>query len=116
MKEKLRLIVFSVLLFCVAGCVRWSDTDVAETKRRGDLVRAALADYREKKGAYPERLSELVPAFISSIPQPTVGKSAWDYRMFASERGDYRLAVAVRFRSDPLLEATARRSWVFDTK
>ena len=37
---------------------------------RGDLVLAALHEYRDAYGRFPERLDALVPHFLSDLPRP----------------------------------------------
>jgi hypothetical protein len=107
--------VVSVLGF--AGCARWPDDQVAETERRGDIVRNALARYKEEKGVFPQAVQELLPKFLDDIPQPTVGKKRWEYKMYPAGGGDYWLTVSVRFELwQPLLQASAKEPWFFDTK
>jgi hypothetical protein len=60
------------VLFAIAvsACNKWSDAQVAETKRRGDIICQAIESYRAKTGKYPFKLEELRPEFLREIPQP----------------------------------------------
>jgi hypothetical protein len=99
-----------------ASCARWPDDQVTETKRRGDIIRSALEQHKGERGVFPQVLNELVPKFLEDIPQPTVGKGRWEYKMYPGEGGDYHLTVSVRFKWEPLLQASAKEPWFFDTK
>ena len=70
-------------LAALGGCSsgKWSDSDVAETVKRGDEIVAALEKYKKDKNEYPKSLDELKPSYLSEIPDPTVGTKKWDYRL-----------------------------------
>jgi|GEM_PF-5101284 len=113
-----RSLCIAVTLLLV-GCL-WPQEQVEETKRRGNLIRAALKQYYERLGSYPSQLDELVPGEISAIPQPTVGKKQWEYRTWPEGgiRQFYRLtAVTGWFRGDADLWADSKHEdWWYDTK
>ena len=52
--------------------------NVEESIRRGDLIISKLREYRAANGRYPNALTELVPTYLPSIPQPRVS-DGWDY-------------------------------------
>jgi hypothetical protein len=88
---------------------------VAETKRRGDVVRNALKEYRTKTGSFPEKLDALVPQYLNAIPQPTVGKRIWKYDVYADGQA-YTISPALRSEYEPLLQGDQNPGWTFDTK
>lgn len=110
------LAVTAFFTICIAGCTSWSNEDVTETKRRGDIIRVALTEYRLQNGAFPEQLSELVPNFLQEIPLPTVGRKRWRYLMFRGKGGDYHLAVVSNAWTEPDLIVTRDGDWLYDTK
>ena len=91
-----------LLVLCSASCDNWTDTQVTETKRRGDTICRALEAYRARTGKVPDRLDQLQPDFLAEIPQPTVGQGAWTYETYQSGRS-YNLSVAIRRQSEALL-------------
>lgn len=112
----LRIAVSALLIFLTASCNNWSDAQVEETKRRGDIVRNALQQYRDRTGAFPDELTQLIPAYLREIPQPTVGKKSWDY-WIVKGGSFYRIGVAIASQSEPDLQADSdSTSWLFDTK
>jgi len=104
-----------MLLFCLASCDNWSDEQVAETKRRGDIVCRALEAYRASTGKVPNDLKELQPQFLSEIRPPTVGKQTWTYETYQSGQS-HNLSVAIRRESEPLLQTQSPEGWSYDTK
>ncbi len=58
-----------------------SRTDsIEETKRRGETIIAALSAFHKANRAYPEWLSDLVPAYLPSLPRPHYGPDdEWFY-------------------------------------
>jgi hypothetical protein len=46
------------------------------------LVIAALEAYRVERGSYPDRLEDLVPEFLSAVPEPRMGLIAQDDEKF----------------------------------
>ena len=110
-----RLTLAPLLLVLFASCDNWSDAQVAETKRRGDIVCRAIEAYRARNGKVPSDLKELQPDFLREIPQPTVGKRAWTYETYQSGQS-YNLSVAIRRESEPLLQTQSAEGWSYDTK
>jgi len=110
-----RLTLAPLLLVLFASCDNWSDAQVAETKRRGDIVCRAIEAYRARNGKVPSDLKKLQPDFLREIPQPTVGKRAWTYETYQSGQS-YNLSVAIRRESEPLLQAQSAEGWSYDTK
>ena len=45
----------------------------------GDRIVAALEQYRNDIGHYPDRLNDLVPKYIQQIEPPRYGEKKWDY-------------------------------------
>jgi len=109
-----RLALTPLLLLVLASC-GWSDAQVAETKRRGDIICKAIEAYRTRNGKVPSDLKELQPDFLREIPQPTVGKKSWTYATYQSGRS-YNLEVAIRQYSEPLLQTQSEGGWSYDTK
>ena len=107
------------ILFSLAGCL-WPQERVAETKRRGETICAALRNYLERTGAYPAELRQLVPRDLPAIPLPTVGKKRWEYRTWADGgiRQFYRLQVSTSWlRGDAdLWRDSKHEEWWYDTK
>ena len=102
------MILFAVSLGgCNAVELRdsWSDTQVAETKRRGEIVCHAIDAYRTRNGKYPFQLSELQPKFIGEIPRPTVGYKEWHYDLIDNGRDYWLQVVASEF--GPQLDRTS---------
>jgi hypothetical protein len=109
-----RLALTSLLALILASC-GWSDAQVAETKRRGDIICKAIETYRARTGKVPGDLKKLQPDFLSEIPQPTVGKKIWTYATYESGHA-YNLEVAIRSQSEPLLQTQSEGGWSYDTK
>jgi hypothetical protein len=61
----------------------------AEATRRMAITAIALKRYRLKNGMYPSTLSDLVPQFISSVPQDPVDGKALRYQL--TPEGDFLL-------------------------
>jgi len=97
------------------GCYSWRESQVTETKKRGDVVRHALNEYRTKTGSFPKSLDALVPEYVKVIPQPTVGRRAWNYKAYLDNTG-YLLSVALRSEREPELHAAETGEWVYHTK
>src|SRR6058998_2375239 len=74
-----RVLCLLSLAVCVTSCGNWSDKNVHETKRRGDVILHALEQYRLRTGAFPNDLKQLVPEYVKEIPQPSVGARSWEY-------------------------------------
>jgi hypothetical protein len=49
------------------------DAQVEESKARGDRIAAALATHRQRVGAYPHTLAQLVPADLAALPVTAMG-------------------------------------------
>jgi hypothetical protein len=122
-KERTRIIdpLWYGLLICLSGCLlsscdRWSDKQIHETERRGDIVRSALEEYKRQIGTYPNNLEQLVPKYLERLPLPTVGEKKWSYEVFHTGQW-YLIRVVIRSEREPLLQATADSAgWTFDTK
>jgi hypothetical protein len=110
----MRLALTPLLVLVLTSC-GWSDAQVAETKRRGDIICKAIEAYRVRNGKVPGDLKELRPDFLSEIPQPTVGKKTWIYETYQAGQS-YNLSVAIRRESEPLLQTQSTEGWSYDTK
>jgi len=117
-----RIIAAILFLAGVSGCDKvqtflakqswkWSESGIAETKRRGDLVCGAIEAYRAKVGKYPTHLSDLQPEFLSEIPQPTVGDKQWEYELIDNETDYWLQVVASEF--GPQLDKIGTGGWYF---
>lgn len=71
----------------------WVSWRVDESQYRGDSIIRQLAAFRRQNGRYPDRLDELVPQYIKSIPEPRVGRG-WDYEALEGGK-EFRLMFAV---------------------
>jgi len=109
------LSVLGALTFVFAGCYSWRESQVTDTKKRGDDVHHALSQYHNKTGAFPPSLETLVPQYLKVIPQPTVGKRTWTYKAYADHTG-YLLSVARRSEREPELQADETGRWIYKTK
>lgn len=116
MKARVNILCLIILASFIAGCTRWSAQEVTETKARGELIGAALLQYKIEYGEFPTQLQALVPKFTEKIPSPTVGTRQWQYTMYPNGGGDYLLRIEGRFEFEPLLEISANGEWLFDTK
>jgi hypothetical protein len=52
--------------------------EIARSEKSGDLIAGKLLQYRKDKGRFPDSLSDLVPAYVPSIPIPATGHK-WNY-------------------------------------
>ena len=57
----------------------WHGERVEESQQRGEAIAAALERYRAAHGRYPERLADLVPAYVARVEEPTAGRREWVY-------------------------------------
>jgi len=78
--------------------------DYEITRYRSQEVRLALEEYRAARGAYPERLEQLVPGWLAEVPRARTGwlESPFEY---ASTPERYRLSFA-----------SSSGTWVFDSR
>jgi hypothetical protein len=71
--------------------IQYGDTQSPEsiTQRHGDMIIPALEQYHAAHGAYPSALNELVPNYISVLPEAlTTQGTGWLYK---AESGQYAL-------------------------
>jgi hypothetical protein len=85
-----RIISLLFVLFSLPGCNRWSSSNIAETKARGEVIARAVEAYHTKYGNYPGSLTPLQPEFLYVIPQPTIAPNKWEYSIF-----DHKYILAV---------------------
>lgn len=94
-------------LLLVVGCdgarsaAPVSESDVAETKKRGEAVVAVIEEYHTAKKKYPATLEELPPELKAKMQQPTVWDKRWTYG--TSPDGGYILQVAQSPAMSPIL-------------
>jgi 4-amino-4-deoxy-L-arabinose transferase-like glycosyltransferase len=67
----LALLLSAVAAFAVSTMLR--NRKIAHSKAVGDAVCMALESCRQSVGRYPQRLQELVPAFLSAVPGTSMG-------------------------------------------
>lgn len=77
---------FAYSVFCEAP---WTADRINKSKSRGDQIVAALKAFKQKHGAYPDTLGELVPGFMLEIPNPTAGTREWKYVKDKPGQGAY---------------------------
>lgn len=53
----------------------WSNEAIAETHRRGDIIRQRIIDYHTRHGQLPPTLA----ALGTNLPEPTAGLRQWIY-------------------------------------
>jgi hypothetical protein len=117
-----RIVTLVLFVTAVSGCDKfrhflhaqswkWSASGVAETRRRGDIICAAIEAYRAKTGKYPAELRELQPEFLRKIPQPTVGDKQWDYMLIDQDTNYWLHVVASEF--GPSLDKNAGKHWQY---
>ena len=58
---------------------KWNATVVNESIEAGNLIVGALERWHASVGRFPEALSDLVPAYLPSLPAPTAGTREWRY-------------------------------------
>jgi hypothetical protein len=104
-----RIATALLVLIAVAGCDKWSDRRVAESKRRGDVVCHAVEAYRAKAGKFPFELKELQPEFLPKIPQPTAGYKEWEYTVIENGTNYYLQVVGSEW--GPILGRTSKPQW-----
>lgn len=88
----LRMIVVGVLLSLAVivgfrprhspkarGVCTWNSRVVNESIASGDAIVHALEQWHASEGRFPEVLSDLVPAYLPSLPLPTAGTREWRY-------------------------------------
>lgn len=97
------MIVVTVLGLCVVRSKFWQKLQIEEAWCEdqvavGEQIVAALELYRQRFGAYPISLDDLVPAFLAEIPSPVAhpsgnGGDKWIYRRLDDDR--FYLCVTV---------------------
>lgn len=102
--------------FMFASCSKtWNDSELKESWYRGDKIVKGLEKYRIDFGSYPNNLNDLVPKYISSIEQPTVGKKIWEYTKVNNTH--YVLSFHGVKPNDPSSWIiTGQNKWSYDTK
>lgn len=70
-------------IYLLAGCnpSNWNNTNIAESKKRGECIVAALNSYYGDHGRYPDRLNQLVPKYLRNIDSPVAGDRKWIYEL-----------------------------------
>jgi hypothetical protein len=106
-----RIVAATFFAIALSGCNKWSDTRIAETKRRGDIVCRVTEAYRAKTGRYPSQFEELQPEFLREIPQPTAGDKQWQYMVIDHGTNYWLHVVASEF--GPSLDKTASAAWEY---
>ena len=71
--------------------VRWNQKLVDESYERGAVVIAALEEYKQDHAVYPQRLEDLIPQYLTDVPQPTAGNRKWRYDLYRT--GNFQLCV-----------------------
>jgi len=106
-------------ILLAAGCGRnsdyWSSNGEAETKRRGDVVVAALEEYHAKNGCYPNNLNTLVPGYATDIPMPIIGKRMWQYNVIPAD-DRYELRVETMSRNMVLSYSLGLKVWIVERR
>ena len=77
----------------------------------GNRIIQALSHYKEAKGLFPESLNDLVPEFLSEIPNPNWGTGEWNYGL--SEKSDFWLSVRLR-KDDYIRHVYENGTWWYD--
>ena len=80
----------------------WSRATVSRSQSHGNEVVEALNRYRQTHSQYPRDLSDLVPQFLSDVPQPVTGYPKWRYE---STTDHFTLEFSANRRRYP-------RSWI----
>jgi energy-converting hydrogenase Eha subunit A len=75
--------LYSAMMFLVVWTLHASNH---EARTRATRVIAALHGYREARGAYPEHLADLVPAFLPSVPRAKDISTFGDFSYVWSEK------------------------------
>jgi hypothetical protein len=98
-----------VLTLAACSIWPWPENQIAETKRRGDIICSAIDKYRVEKGKYPIGLAQLQPHFLREIPQPTVGYKQWHYELIDNRTNYWLEVIADEF--GPNLERSSDGRW-----
>jgi hypothetical protein len=106
---RFRVVSALLLLVCLAGCDKWSDARVVETKRRGDVICHAVAAFHTRAGRFPVQLSDLQQDYLREIPLPTAGGKSWEY-IVIDNGTSYNLQVSAS-EHDPILQRQADGKW-----
>jgi hypothetical protein len=107
--RKLALGLFAVMVILIIGApvalllTRQRCTHTSE--ENGKAVIVALESYREVHGVFPDKLSQLAPGFLASVPPPACGGD-WEYES-TSNQLDFFLAF---------IPSELREGRVYDTK
>ena len=80
-KPKLRYfgykaIIYTVMVAASFGFHAW---DVSIARARAEGVIEAVDHYHRDKGAYPQSLQQLVPAYLTAVPTPRIGPGVFYY-------------------------------------
>ena len=74
--------------------VTWTESRVARSQRVGDAIIVEIKKFREDRGQFPERLDELTPEYLETIPPPLAGSGQWHY-----ERRDEGASYMLQFQT-----------------
>jgi hypothetical protein len=99
----------------IAATVR-QDARIRATIAYGEIVVTAIQSYSVDRGTAPVSLAELVPRYLSSVPQPLYGTDQWSYsrgRAGDSFSGDDRRSVELRAAPIAAFSSRAARSFTF---
>src|SRR4051812_34229627 len=74
------LVLLPVLNRCEYS--NWDSGNIDRSIATGNLVAAAVEKYRAANAKFPAKLSDLVPDYLSNVPDPVAGDGRWHYGAF----------------------------------
>ena len=87
---KLRLQKAVVACLCGVGGIAWLNLERHMAEQRAQQIVAAVEQFRADRNKYPNKLEELVPAYLAEIPRSHIGFSGQRFQYLNSE-SDHKL-------------------------
>jgi hypothetical protein len=114
MRRSVKIAIASVVVLSIIGMplgiTAVHDYNVDESIRRGDIIVLKLHAFYATNGRYPNDLSDLVPAYIESIPEPRVSRR-FDYGLYDAGRS-FTLSFDPDFLGGGRLYDSNRAVWL----
>jgi len=98
-----KFLIYAILLSASIGFHAY---DISIAERRSEIIIATVNQYHQDLGRYPDTLQNLVPAYLSEIPEPRIAPGEFYYG--GAPDDPYLMFVDY--------PPFGRRSWIFERK
>ena len=71
-----KFLIYAILIF---SSISFHNYDISIALKRSEVIIAAVNQYHQDQGRYPETLQNLVPGYLSEIPEPRIAPGVFSY-------------------------------------